>query len=69
MANKKRINNLSNLKVSNIFNIPYATVCAWSVKDKNVDWRPHLLTFLASLTEEEIDIVKNRVKGIKENAK
>lgn len=64
MANKKQTNNLSNRQVSFIFNIPYATVCSWSVKEKAKDWRPNLLTFLASLNEEEIEIIKNRVRKI-----
>ena len=62
MANKKQTNNLSNRQVSFIFNIPYATVCSWIVKDKEKDWRPNLLEFLASLNEKEIEIVKNRSK-------
>ena len=59
MANKKQTNNLSNRQVSFIFNIPYATV-----KDKEKDWRPNLLEFLASLNEKEIEIVKNRARTI-----
>lgn len=62
MANKKKTNILSNRQVSLAFNIPYVTVCSWSVKDKNKDWRPNLLEFLASLNEKEIEIVKNRSK-------
>lgn len=62
MANKKKTNILSNRQVSLAFNIPYATVCSWSVKDKNKDWRPNLLEFLASLNEKEIEIVKDRSK-------
>ena len=64
MANKKRQNVLSNRQVAANFNIPYATICSWSVKDKDTDWRPNLLTFLASLNEEEIEIVKNRARKI-----
>lgn len=64
MANKKRQNVLSNRQVATNFNIPYATICSWSVKDKEKDWRPNLLTFLASLNEEEIEIVKNRARKI-----
>lgn len=64
MANKKKTNILSNRQVSLTFGIPYATVCSWSVKEKDKDWRPNLLTFLASLNEEEIEIVKNRARKI-----
>lgn len=64
MANKKKTNILSNRQVSFIFNIPYATVCSWSVKEKEKDWRPNLLTFLASLNEKEIEIIKNRARTI-----
>lgn len=64
MANKKKTNILSNRQVSLTFNIPYATVCSWSVKEKDKDWRPNLLTFLASLTEEEISVIKNRTRKI-----
>ena len=64
MANKKKTNTLSNRQVSLAFNIPYATVCSWSVKDKEKDWRPNLLEFLASLNEKEIEIIKNRARTI-----
>jgi hypothetical protein len=64
MANKKKTNILSNRQVSLAFNIPYATVCSWSVKEKEKDWRPNLLTFLASLNEKEIEIIKNRARKI-----
>ena len=57
MANKKRTHNLSNRQVSKIFDIPYPTVCDWSTRDKNSNWRPNLLSFLASLSLEEIEIV------------
>lgn len=60
MANKKRTHNLSNRQVSKIFDIPYPTVCDWSTRDKNSNWRPNLLSFLASLSLEEIEIIKNR---------
>jgi hypothetical protein len=64
MANKKKTNILSNRQVSLAFNIPYATVCSWSVKEKDKDWRPNLLTFLASLNEKEIEIIRNRARTI-----
>ena len=64
MANKKKTNILSNRQVSITFGIPYATVCSWSVKDKEKDWRPNLLEVLASLNEKEIEIVKNRARTI-----
>ena len=64
MANKKKTNVLSNRHVSLAFNTPYATVCSWSVKEKEKDWRPNLLTFLASLNEKEIEIIKNRARKI-----
>ena len=64
MANKKKTNILSNRQVSLAFNIPYATVCSWSVKEKDKDWRPNLLTFLASLNEKEIEIIIS-IKRIK----
>jgi hypothetical protein len=60
VANKKRTHNLSNRQVSKIFDIPYPTVCDWSTRDKNSNWRPNLLSFLASLSLEEIEIIKNR---------
>ena len=64
MANKKKTNILSNRQVSITFGIPYVTVCSWSVKEKEKDWRPNLLTFLASLNEKEIEIIKNRARTI-----
>jgi len=60
VANKKRTHNLSNRQVSKIFDIPYPTVCDWSTRDKNNNWRPNLLSFLASLSLEEIEVIKNR---------
>lgn len=64
MANKKKTNILSNRQVSITFGIPYATVCSWSVKEKDKDWRPNLLEFLASLNEKEIEIIRNRARTI-----
>ena len=64
MANKKRQNVLSNRQVATNFNIPYATICSWNQKDRKTDWRPNLLTFLASLNEKEIEIIKNRARTI-----
>ena len=64
MANKKRLYKLSNRQVSKIFDIPYPTVCDWSTRDKESNWRPNLLIFLASLSLEEIEIIKNRTKAI-----
>ena len=49
MANKKRTHNLSNRQVSKIFDIPYPTVCDWSTRDKNSNWRPNFRTICEEL--------------------
>ena len=68
MANKKRVYILSNNQVSKLFDIPYSTICLWNTRDKNTDWRPKLLSFLASLTKEEIEAIKNRTFKITDTA-
>ena len=68
MANKKRVYILSNNQVSKLFDIPYSTICLWNTRDKNTDWRPRLLSFLASLTKEEIEAIKNRTFKITSTA-
>lgn len=56
----KRINNK---KVSELFKIPYPTICDWNKKESR-NWRKGLLVFLSSLSEKEIDLIKNRSKQI-----
>ena len=68
MANKKRVHILSNNQVSKLFDIPYSTICLWNSRDKDTDWRPRLLSFLASLTKEEIEAIKNRTFKITSTA-
>ncbi|QCD44925.1 hypothetical protein [Campylobacter mucosalis] len=54
---------LSRKKLAQKFNIPYPTINDWA-KAEAGNWRYELLEFLSNLSEEEIEIIKNRSKKI-----
>lgn len=54
---------ISNKRISELFNIPYPTICDWNRK-KNDPWRKNLIIFLSSLSEKEIEAIKSRSKTI-----
>lgn len=60
---EKDFKKISNKRISELFNIPYPTICDWSRK-KDDPWRKNLLVFLSSLSEKEIEAVKSRSETI-----
>lgn len=55
--------NTSKKQLSKLLDIPYTTLVDWSKNDEE-SWRFKLVVFLESLTEEEINLIKNRSKRI-----
>lgn len=63
----KDFKRISYKRVSELFNIPYSTICDWnSNRKKNDLWRKGLIKFLSSLSEKEIEAIKNRSQTIDE---
>ena len=60
---EKDFKKISNKRISELFNIPYPTICDWNRK-KDDPWRKNLLVFLSSLSEKEIEAIKSRSETI-----
>lgn len=54
---------LSRKKLAEIFKIPYPTINEWAKCEKD-NWRYEVLTFLSSLSLNEIETIKARGKKI-----